>query len=144
MPREELSQELRRQIVTLYDEKGKSYREIAKQLGRSRSTIQSVVRNYRINKTVASKPRSGRPKALSIQDEIDIIKKTRRTNRKASAKDLAYEKSVSVESIRKVIRRGHGFQKNTSLKQKKSSFDQNQKNKINSITFIHQFYLTFI
>lgn len=35
----------------------------------------------------------------------DIIEKTRRTNPKATAKDLAYEKSVLLKIIPKVIRR---------------------------------------
>lgn len=60
-------QDLRNVIVKLRNEK-KSYGEIAKIVGKSRSSVQTVIHNFNINGNVFSKKRTGRPRKLNERD----------------------------------------------------------------------------
>ena len=64
MSRKEISVDLSNLIVKLSCE-GKSYGFIANLLGKSRTKIQTIVKNFETNGNVLSKPRSGRPKVMS-------------------------------------------------------------------------------
>ena len=54
-----------RNLVIKLRQENKSYGEIAKAVSLSRSTAQTIVRNYNNTKSTENKSRSGRPKKLS-------------------------------------------------------------------------------
>lgn len=71
--RKEIHISVRNMVVNLRKE-NKSYGEIAKTVKLSRSTVQTIIRNYNNNNSTENKPRSGRPKKLSRGDVSSFIK----------------------------------------------------------------------
>lgn len=79
----------RRIIIKLHNET-KSLSEISRTLGRPRSTIQSIIDRFGVEKTLRNQPRSGRPQALSARDKAFIVR-TVKKDPKTSAPRIASE-----------------------------------------------------
>lgn len=99
---------MRKLIIRLRKE-NKSYGEIAKIVNMSRSSIQTVVKNYNKYQTTENRHRSGRPSKLTDRDKRDVIRIVT-ANPKTSAVDIAKyleklnEVSVHPETVRNVLR----------------------------------------
>lgn len=104
----ETSLELRNLVVKLKCEK-KSYAEIAKIVKKSRSTVQTIYRNFVKRGNVLSKSRCGRPRKLDDREARAILRKVKK-NPKISAPKLADEiatasgKKVHPENVRRILR----------------------------------------
>ena len=79
----------RKQIVSLHNQCKSAY-QIARLLGRPRSTIQTIIDRFSDHKTFENKPRSGRPRALSLQDDRFLVREVKK-NPRISAPKLASE-----------------------------------------------------
>jgi len=127
-----MSIDMRELIIKLHLEK-KSLREIAKTVGKTHSTIQSVIKKFKNTGSVDTLPRKGRPKILSSRDKRNIIKKiviNPRLSAPKLAADFALEtgKTIHAENIRRVLRKS-GF--NGRVSRKKPFINiTNQKKKI--------------
>lgn len=114
-----MSIDMRELIIKLHLEK-KSLREIAKTVGKTHSTIQSVIKKFKNTGSVDTLPRKGRPKILSSRDKRNIIKKiviNPRLSAPKLAADFALEtgKTIHAENIRRVLRKS-GFNGRVSRK----------------------------
>lgn len=85
--RKEIQISVRNLVINLRKE-NKSYGEIAKIVKLSRSTVQTIIKNYNNTNSTENKPRSGRPKKLSRRDISCILKEVNR-DPKISAPKLA-------------------------------------------------------
>ena len=85
---------------------GASGAVIGSQLGRSKSAVNKLVKMYKETGTVDVKPRSGRPKKLTDQDEDNIIKKIKK-NRQTTAQEIAdyLNLQVSISTIKRALHR---------------------------------------
>lgn len=104
--------QVREIIVKNYIE-GKSGREIAKNIGISKSTVNDIIKKYvSTNNFVAGKSK-GRPKIISQKDER-ALSKICKQNRRSTVRDItqkwnnAMSKTVSRECCRKWIHK-NGF-----------------------------------
>lgn len=107
MGREKLSEFEKGQILA-FDTSGKCPKEIAKHLGRDKSTVTRFLRRYRTTGKIERRPGSGRPRITTPQDDRHIkllVTRDRRTPAKAIKQDLALE-HISDDTIR---RRLHEF-----------------------------------
>ena len=68
----EISLSERKIIIKLWKD-GESFRKIGQTIGRTYSSVQRVVNNFKKTGILTSKPRSGRPKILSAREERKII-----------------------------------------------------------------------
>ena len=96
-------------IMRLYNQ-GKSYSDIANTVGRSRSTVQSIVNRFKNKETLINNERSVRPRKLSTREQryvINIIKKSPRTTSSEIAAQLAeyFNNPVSSRTVRRVLHR---------------------------------------
>lgn len=112
--RKEICVSERKVIIKLWEE-GKSFREIARIVGRRHSSVQRVVNNFKSTGIITSKPRSGRPSKLSIRERRSIIgsvKKNPRITAPQIAKDieLKFNKKICADTARKILKRAgyHG------------------------------------
>ncbi|GFW01715.1 HTH_Tnp_Tc3_2 domain-containing protein [Trichonephila clavipes] len=107
-PRRETSIDVRKLILRLF-EKGKSYREIAKIVGRSHSCVQKIIRRFKSDELIENKSGKGRKSFLSVEAKRKVLK-VMKIDPKLSAVKLASEtsrimgRSVSAETGRNVIR----------------------------------------
>lgn len=85
----ETSLDERRMILRLHNQCKSSY-EIAKSVGRPRSTVQSIIDRFGTTKTLKNQPRSGRPSKLTDRDRRIITREIKK-NPKVSAPKLAGE-----------------------------------------------------
>lgn len=76
-------------IIRLHNQCKSSY-EIARLVGKPRSTIQSIIDRFGITKSVENQHRSGRPRSLTEQDERFVLRQIKK-NPKTSAPVLASE-----------------------------------------------------
>ena len=76
MGRKEISVDIRNLIVKLRNE-GKSYNQISKTVCKSRSTVQTVIKNVTVNGSVLNKRRTGRPKLLNDRDVRSVLRKVK-------------------------------------------------------------------
>lgn len=107
----EISVEVRQIIIKLYYE-SKSMGEIGEIIGKPKSSVQYIIKNYGSTGSLKSKPRSGRPKILSDLTNRNIIREVKKNPRKTAAKigDEIRNKfniSVSDQTIRNVLRKGN-------------------------------------
>jgi len=105
--RRETTMEERKIILRLHNQ-CKSLREIAELVGKPRSTIQGIVDRFCKNKSLKNLPRSGRPPALSQNDERFIVRQIKK-NPKMSAPKITGElkmrgNTVSEATIRTALR----------------------------------------
>lgn len=98
-----------RQLVIYHHTKGKTERELSDFLKIPRSTIGDIIRRFKNEDRIDSKPNPGRPKILNDYDKRIIMKKVRQDPRKSApslAAEMAQEhdKKVHPETIRRAIR----------------------------------------
>lgn len=110
--RREISRDVKNIIIKLHREEN-SLGAIAKIVGRSRATVQTIVKNYKTRGNVENLRRSGRPRILSARDSRSIIKNIKKNPRLSAPKlteDLLREtgKTVNPETVRRVLR-NHGY-----------------------------------
>lgn len=110
--RTEISIETRKIIIDLR-EKGKSFREIAKIVGRHHTSVKKIVDKSKNLKKIENFQRTGRPKILSERDErriVALVKNNPSSSAVQIAKDISSdsEKQVSSCTIRRILHR-HGF-----------------------------------
>lgn len=110
----EISVSERKIIIKLWKE-GKSFRKIGQTIGRTYSSIQRVINNFKETGILTSKPRSGRPKILSVREERSIINMAKVNPRITSSKIIGnvkqmFKKSICAETARKILRKAgyHG------------------------------------
>ncbi|CAK9832656.1 Transposable element Tc1 transposase [Anthophora retusa] len=108
--RQETNISTRKLIVNLYCE-GKSFREVGRIVGKTHSTIQKIVNNYRYEGTFRNKLGRGRKKILSGIDNQFICREIK-INPGINIKNLTTEisnrikgKNISVETIRRTLRK---------------------------------------
>ncbi|GFU91521.1 transposable element Tc1 transposase [Trichonephila clavipes] len=128
-PRRETSIDVRRFILRLF-KKGKSYREIAKIVGRSHSCVQKIIGRFKSDGLIENKSGRGRKSILSDVAKRKVLKDTK-IDPKLSAVKLAAEtsrimgRSLSAETVRNVIRHA-GYSSRVARKKPFISL-QNQK-----------------
>ena len=109
----ELSTDLKRRIIDL-NKSGKSLGAISKQLQVQRTTVQTIVCNYKVHGTVVSLPRSrsGISRKLSTALERKLVRMVRsrpRTTKKQVCNELeAAGTQVSLSTVKRVLHR-HGL-----------------------------------
>ena len=82
----DLSEGVRGQIIALTNE-GYSQREVAAKIGVSKGAVQRTLERFRKTGSYASRPKSGRPRCTTKQED-QFIKLTSLRNRKATAGDI--------------------------------------------------------
>lgn len=98
-----------RQLVIFHNARGLSGDKVAKLLNLKRSTVYNIIRSFKEENRIDRKPRSGRPKRLSVQDKRYIIRKIER-NPKVSAEHLSRDlskrcaKPVTGQTVRNLLR----------------------------------------
>lgn len=109
----EISISERKIIIKLWND-GNSYRKIGQTIDRTYSSVQRVVTNFKKIGILTSKPRSGRPKKLSVREERKIINMTKINPRITSTiivenvKEM-FSKRICAETARKTLRKA-GYQ----------------------------------
>lgn len=102
-----VSKEIRSLLVSMSLD-GFSQRKIAETLKLSRSTVQSLLRHVKINQTINTIDKSGRPSTISKRD-IRALKSVVKKNRRKAAKEITClwnqltNKDVSVSTTKKYI-----------------------------------------
>ncbi|GFT18178.1 HTH_Tnp_Tc3_2 domain-containing protein [Trichonephila clavipes] len=128
-PRRETSIDVRKFILRLF-KKGKSYREIAKIVGRSHSCVQKIIGRFKSDELIENKSGRGRKSILSDVAKRKVLKDIK-IDPKLSAVKLAAEtsrimgRSVSAETVRNMIRHA-GYSSRVARKKPFISL-QNQK-----------------
>ena len=82
----ELSVEVRSAVKVLHDNK-LSTRQIAKKLKVSQHAVRNAIARYRDNGSHHSRPRPGRPRSTTLQEDINIVVSSKR-NRTLTASQL--------------------------------------------------------
>lgn len=104
---QELSKDLKDLIIKLYKESN-SQRQIARIVNKSSATVQKIIEKYNFEGSTKNRPRSGRPKVFTSQEERIIVRKVK-ANPKKSAPKIQSEierevgKSCNPETIRRVL-----------------------------------------
>ncbi|GFT28749.1 HTH_Tnp_Tc3_2 domain-containing protein [Trichonephila clavipes] len=130
--RRETSIYVRKFIISLF-KKGKSYREIAKIVGRSHSCVQKIIGRFRSDGLIENKSGRGRKSILSDVAKRKVLKDIK-IDPKLSAVKLAAEtsrimgRSVSAETVRNVIR--HAVYSSLVARKKPFINLQNQKKRL--------------
>ncbi|GFW79023.1 HTH_Tnp_Tc3_2 domain-containing protein [Trichonephila clavipes] len=123
---------VRKFILRLF-KKGKSYREIAKILGRSHSCVQKIIERFKSDGLIENKSGRGRKSILSDVAKRKVLKDIK-IDPELSAVKLAAEtsrimgRSVSAETVRNVIRHA-GYSSRVARKKPFISL-QNQKKRL--------------
>ena len=103
----ELSTFVRHEIIFLR-KRGESYRKIGKALKLSFSTVRHVIKKYEETATTENRPRSGRPKVLTVRERRHIIREVVK-NPFVSAQNLSIDiatssgTTVTAQTIRNVL-----------------------------------------
>ncbi|KAJ4447896.1 hypothetical protein ANN_09905 [Periplaneta americana] len=98
----ETREETRKVIIKLHNQ-SKSLREISELVGRPRPTIQSIYDRFSASETVENKPRTGRPKVLTEQNERVIIREIKKDPKIIAVKVVAdLERRVNPKRIKLV------------------------------------------
>ncbi|GFU78654.1 HTH_Tnp_Tc3_2 domain-containing protein [Trichonephila clavipes] len=128
----ETSIDVRKFILRLF-KKGKSYREIAKMVGRSHSCVQKIIGRFKSDGLIENKSGRGRKSILSDVAKWKVLKDIK-IDPKLCAVKLAAEtsriisRSVSAETVRNVIRHA-GYSSRVARKKPFISL-QNQKKRL--------------
>lgn len=107
----EIAIELRQLIIKHYCGV-MSMRKIGEMIGKSKSSVQTVIRNYGNTGTLKVKPHSGRPNVLSDTTNRLIVRKVKENPKISAAKigdDVRNELNIKVsnETIRNVLRKNN-------------------------------------
>lgn len=104
----------RKIIIKLWKE-GKSFRKIGQTVGRTYSSVQRVINNFKATGILTSKPRNGRPEKLSFREERKIICMAKTNPRTTSTKIVenvqqTFNKKICAETARKILHKAgyHG------------------------------------
>ena len=109
-PKESETRITHRKLIIKWHNEGKSYREIAKLLGRSKSTVYYIVNKLKTTGIFRNKVRSGRPKMLTRRGrKIQLCVKSRRNPRISGPKLVtlvadSFKKQVPLEFCRRSLR----------------------------------------
>ncbi|GFV49360.1 transposable element Tc1 transposase [Trichonephila clavipes] len=131
-PRREASIDVRKFILRLF-KKRKSYREVAKIVGRSHSCVQKIIGRFKSNGLIENNSGRGRESILSDVAKRKVLKDIK-IDPKLSAVKLAAEtsrimdRSVSAETVRNMIRHA-GYSSRVARKKPFISL-QNQKKRL--------------
>ncbi|GBM49381.1 hypothetical protein AVEN_32513-1 [Araneus ventricosus] len=131
-PRRETSIDVRKFVLRLF-KKGKSYRELAKIIGRSHTCVKKINRKFKSGGLIESKSGRGRKYFLSDVAKRKILKEIK-INPKVSAVKRAAEtsqiigRSVSAETVRNLIRQA-GYKSRVARKKPFISL-QNRKKRL--------------
>ena len=99
-----------REIIVKLFKEGKSERKIGTIIGRSRSTIQYILKKFKEENMIINKARSGRPRKLTSREETSIVRAVKK-NPQISGPELrenvqsASGKVVSVDTVQRVLHR---------------------------------------
>lgn len=109
-----------KQIIIDLRNEGKSLGEIAKIVKRPRSSIQYVLEQFKKTKTIANKPRSGRPKKIDSRTEKRLIRSVEEDHKQSApviAGQLKTTDGIDVcpQTIRNVLKR-NGYNGRVSRK----------------------------
>ena len=102
--RKELSKDLRNKVMELYKD-GKGYKKISKALQMPVSTVQSLIKKWKIQGSLDTKPRSGRPRKISAKTARRIVRDTKKNPQVTSGEIQAALEKDSVVVSRSTIRR---------------------------------------
>lgn len=137
--RTETSLEIRELVIKLKNE-AKSLNQISQIIGRSRATVQGIIRKYNLTKTTENLPRTGRPPKLNGRDKREIIR-TIRNNPKTTAVDIAKhlekvkETDVNPECVRRALRE-EGY--NSRIPRKKPLISEVNRDKRLAFAHLHE------
>ncbi|KAI4882745.1 hypothetical protein NFI96_026283 [Prochilodus magdalenae] len=114
----EISQDIRKRIVDLH-KSGSSLGAISRCLKVPRSSVQTIIRQYKTDGNVQPSYRSGRKKVLCPRDECALVRSVH-INPRAKAKDIVNMmaeagKSVSLSTVKRVLYR-HGLKGHSARK----------------------------
>lgn len=100
----ELSKDLREKVIQLY-KSGKGYKKISKDLSMPISTVQSLIKKWKIRGSVDTKPRSGRPTKISATTARKIVRDVKKNPQTTSGDLQASLQKSGVAVSRSTIRR---------------------------------------
>lgn len=109
--RGQTSQEIR-ELIVKHSKDGKSLREISKIVNRSHSTIQYVLKRYKVNKTVMNKSKLAPNKIFTSADERYLVRKAKANPflsapKLAAIADSELGKAVCPQTIRNMLHRAN-------------------------------------
>lgn len=115
----EISTDIRKLVIKLSSE-GKSMAKVGEIVNLSKSTVQTVIRNYKNTKSFESLPRSGRPLKLDVRLRRNIVREVTENPMKSSVdlkKDLKRDYGVEVhpDTVRRCLKKA-GLQSNIARK----------------------------
>ncbi|CAK9820145.1 Transposable element Tc1 transposase [Anthophora quadrimaculata] len=98
-----------RKIIFKLHQEGESYVEIAKLIGRSKYTIQYIIKRVKTNNILLHKKRVGRPKILIAREGKTLIRQVQKNPRISAPKLVTmcnnmFNKTVSAETCRRILR----------------------------------------
>lgn len=100
--------ESQRKIILHLHNQGKSYAEIGEIMERSRFTIRSIINRFKGESSFQSANRTGRPRALTDRESIQIVRKIKQNPKKTSTEIAAevqeeFGKNVHPMTVRRVL-----------------------------------------
>nr|XP_015919271.1 uncharacterized protein LOC107448545 [Parasteatoda tepidariorum] len=137
--RTETALEIRELVIKLKNE-AKSLNQISQIIGRSRATVQGIIRKYNLTKTTENLPRTGRSPKLNGRDKREIIR-TIRNNPKTTAVNIAKhlekvkETDVNPECVRRPLRE-EGY--NSRIPRKKPLISKVNRDKRLAFAHLHE------
>lgn len=118
----------RKIILELYKQK-KSCAQIGEIVKRSRYTIYSIIKRFKNDKDLKSRPHTGRPLKLSTKDERKIVRKIKK-NPKITSTQVAAEvfeeigKEIHPKTVRRTLQRA-GYSSRVARKKPLKSRKEN-------------------
>lgn len=100
----ELSKDLREKVVELY-KTGKGYKKISKELRMPISSVQTLIKKWKMRGSVETKPRSGRPTKISATTARKIVRDAKKNPQITSGEIQDSLKTCGVAVSRCTIRR---------------------------------------
>lgn len=122
-----------RKIVILNYLDGKSQREIANIVKKSKSTVHDIIKRYKEENRISNKQHSGAKKKLTTREEKFLIHEVQK-NPFVSAPNLTiaiksnFRKDISAETVRRVLRK-HNYNGRVSRK-KPCISEKNRKDRL--------------
>jgi transposase len=100
-----LDKETRWWVVFYVKEEQLTYNEIASKLNISRNSVRAIWAKYEETKSVENRPRSGRKRKLSVEQEGEVVRKAKSGK---TAPDIArsMKNKVSVDTIQRTLKTG--------------------------------------
>ena len=91
----------------LSEEEGRSPTDIARKVGCTRHTVYSVLEKESSTGTVHDRPKSGRKRKLTTEEEQKVVKKARKVGATQTAREFSSKgsKKVSEKTVRKTLKK---------------------------------------